>query len=70
MSVVVGGGLVGWEMKEFVEYVDEGGGLSRSGLWCGFFVLVGSEGSEVTMGILWMRGIVIELKKRGLTAES
>ncbi|HET7616618.1 MAG TPA: cytochrome aa3 quinol oxidase subunit III [Bacillales bacterium] len=68
ITVLLGLGFVGDEIKEFVEYVGEGAKISTSAYWSGFFTLVGTHGCHVSLGILWITGIMIQIVRRGLNA--
>ncbi len=70
ITLLLGAGFVGCEINEFVHYVHEGAALSTSAFWSGFFVLLGTHGTHVTIGIFWITGILIQLKKRGLTPQT
>ncbi|MCO7125502.1 cytochrome aa3 quinol oxidase subunit III [Sporolactobacillus shoreicorticis] len=70
MSVTILLGLVfiGLEANEFYTYaVHEGAPLSRSAFLSGFFVLLGTHGAHVSLGIVWIIGILLQLGKRGIT---
>lgn len=68
LTLVLGLSFLGFEIYEFVHYVSEGAALGSSAFWSGFFVLTGTHGVHVTLGIGWMIAILIQLKQRGLTA--
>ncbi|WP_035099623.1 cytochrome aa3 quinol oxidase subunit III [Aneurinibacillus terranovensis] len=67
VTLLLGAGFVGMEINEFITYVAHGATLSRSAFLSGFFVLVGTHGAHVSLGILWMISIIIQLAQRGLT---
>jgi cytochrome aa3-600 menaquinol oxidase subunit 3 len=66
VTLALGLGFLGVEIKEFVHYVSEGASLTTSAFWSGFFVLVGTHGAHVSLGIIWMLSIIIQLARRGL----
>jgi len=68
ITVLLGLGFLSVEIKEFVEYIGEGVGLSTSAYWSGFFTLVGTHGAHVSLGVLWIISIMIQLARRGLNA--
>ena len=70
ITLALGLGFLGFEISEFVAYVHEGAALTTSAFWSGFFVLVGTHGAHVTMGIAWISLILIQLKQRGLTPDT
>ncbi|WCK56913.1 cytochrome aa3 quinol oxidase subunit III [Aneurinibacillus sp. Ricciae_BoGa-3] len=67
ITLLLGAGFVGMELNEFITYVSRGATLSRSAFLSSFFLLVGTHGAHVTLGIFWMITVVIQLVQRGLT---
>jgi len=67
VTALLGLGFVGMEIKEFVSYVAMGATISKSAFLSGFFVLVGTHGAHVSVGILWMTVLMIQLATRGIT---
>ncbi|SHE39835.1 cytochrome aa3 quinol oxidase subunit 3 [Seinonella peptonophila] len=67
VTLLLGAGFLGFEIKEFIEYTHEGVTLSTSAYWSAFFVLTGTHGLHVTLGLGWIILIMIQLKQRGLT---
>ncbi|NGP45420.1 cytochrome aa3 quinol oxidase subunit III [Bacillaceae bacterium SIJ1] len=70
ITLLLGLGFVGYEIYEFVHYASEGATLSTSAYWSAFFVLLGTHGLHVSIGIIWIIGIMIQIKKRGLTPKT
>ncbi|TCP20863.1 cytochrome aa3 quinol oxidase subunit 3 [Scopulibacillus darangshiensis] len=69
ITLLLGLGFIYMEVNEFVKYAtEEGATVGRSAFLSGFFVLVGTHGAHVSLGILWMTSIIIQLAKRGVTA--
>ncbi|MFC7373553.1 cytochrome aa3 quinol oxidase subunit III [Fictibacillus iocasae] len=66
ITLALGLGFLGLEIYEFVHYVHEGATMQTSAFWSAFFVLVGTHGAHVTLGIGWVILILIQLKMRGL----
>ncbi|MBD1379752.1 cytochrome aa3 quinol oxidase subunit III [Metabacillus arenae] len=66
ITLLLGLGFLGFEIYEFVHYVHEGASLSTSAFWSAFFVLAGTHGLHVTLGIGWITLIMIQIFKRGL----
>jgi len=74
-------GLIGWlivtallgasflylEVTEFIHLVHEGVNIGTSAYWSAFYTLVGTHGLHVTVGLVWMIGLMIQLRKRGIT---
>ncbi|MCA0969207.1 cytochrome aa3 quinol oxidase subunit III [Halobacillus litoralis] len=67
ITLVLGLGFLGLEIYEFNHYVHEGATLPSSAYWSAFFVLAGTHGLHVTLGIGWAICLLIQLKQRGLT---
>ncbi|MEC1373043.1 cytochrome aa3 quinol oxidase subunit III [Heyndrickxia oleronia] len=67
VTLLLGAGFIYFELHEFIEYVHEGATLQTSGFLSGFFVLLGTHGLHVSMGILWGILLIYQLVKRGLT---
>lgn len=70
ITLALGLGFLGFEIYEFVHYIHEGAALTTSAYWSAFFVLVGTHGAHVTLGIGWIILILIQLKQRGLTPDT
>jgi cytochrome aa3-600 menaquinol oxidase subunit III len=67
ITLLLGLGFLGMEIREFVAYVSEGAGLTRSAFLSGFFVLVGTHGAHVSLGVLWILSVMAQIAKRGFT---
>ena len=68
VTVVLGASFVGLELNEFIHMVNhEGATISTSAFLSGFFVLVGTHGLHVSVGLFWMIGLIFQLKRRGIT---
>ncbi|TDQ42709.1 cytochrome aa3 quinol oxidase subunit III [Aureibacillus halotolerans] len=70
VTVLLGMGFVGFEIYEFAHYAHEGATLSTSAFWSSFFVLLGTHGLHVSIGICWIIMIMIQIKRRGLTPKT
>jgi len=68
ITLLLGLGFVGMEIHEFVDYVGEGAKLTTSAFLTSFFTLVGTHGCHVSLGILWITGILIQTARHGLNA--
>lgn len=66
ITLLLGLGFVGYEVNEFVHYVHEGASIPTSAFWSGFFVLAGTHGLHVSIGICWITLILIQISRRGL----
>jgi cytochrome aa3-600 menaquinol oxidase subunit III len=67
VTVLLGLGFVGMEVNEFATDVLQGATLQRSAFLSAFFVLVGTHGCHVSVGILWITMVIIQLSQRGIT---
>ncbi|MGO4277227.1 cytochrome c oxidase subunit 3, partial [Paenibacillus sp. TAF58] len=69
VTVLLGASFVGLELNEFINMVNhEGATISTSAFLSAFFALVGTHGLHVSVGLIWMIGLMLQLKRRGITA--
>ena len=67
ITLLLGAGFLYMEINEFIHYVQEGATMQTSAFLSSFFVLLGTHGAHVALGIVWGSMIIIQLMKRGLT---
>ena len=67
ITFLFGLGFIGMEIYEFRHLILAGNGPSRSAFLSSFFALVGTHGSHVTGGLLWIAVMMGQLLTRGLT---
>jgi cytochrome aa3-600 menaquinol oxidase subunit 3 len=67
ITLLLGAGFLIMEVNEFLHYIHEGATMQTSAFLSSFFVLLGTHGLHVTMGIGWAILIIIQLLKRGIT---
>ncbi|MDQ1911463.1 cytochrome aa3 quinol oxidase subunit III [Paenibacillus sp. GD4] len=67
ITLLLGAGFVYMEVNEFMHYVHEGATMQTSAFLSSFFVLLGTHGLHVSMGIGWAILIIIQLLRRGIT---
>ncbi|UJF35874.1 cytochrome o ubiquinol oxidase subunit III [Paenibacillus hexagrammi] len=67
ITALLGAAFVGLELNEFVKMVHEGATIHTSAFLSGFFVLVSTHGLHVSVGLVWMIGLMFQLNKRGIT---
>lgn len=67
VTLILGLAFIGFEVDEFMTYVQEGATLQSSAYWSAFFVLAGTHGLHVTVGIGWMILLLIQIARRGIT---
>ncbi|WLR57188.1 cytochrome aa3 quinol oxidase subunit III [Mesobacillus subterraneus] len=66
-TLLLGGGFLFMEIREFMHYVHEGATMQTSAFLSSFFVLLGTHGLHVTIGIGWAILLIIQIVQRGLT---
>jgi cytochrome o ubiquinol oxidase subunit 3 len=67
VTVVLGLVFLGFEIAEFQHMVHEGATIGTSAFLSAFFVLVGTHGLHVTVGLFWMVAVILQIRKRGIT---
>ncbi|MEI7025551.1 cytochrome o ubiquinol oxidase subunit III [Paenibacillus sp. y28] len=67
VTALLGASFIGLEVTEFVNMVHEGATISTSAFLSSFFVLVGTHGLHVSVGLVWMVGLMLQLSKHGIT---
>lgn len=67
ITFVFGACFIGLEVHEFVGLVGEGAGPQRSAFLSAFFTLVGTHGTHVTFGLIWIAVMVGQVAYKGLT---
>ncbi|KIL41437.1 cytochrome o ubiquinol oxidase subunit III [Gordoniibacillus kamchatkensis] len=68
VTALLGACFVGFEVSEFAKMAGEGATISRSAFLSAFFTLVGTHGLHVSLGLVWMTAIMLQLRRRGITA--
>lgn len=66
ITLLLGAGFIYFELNEFIDYVHEGATMQTSAFLSAFFVLLGTHGAHVTMGILWGILLIIQVIRNGL----
>lgn len=67
-TFVLGASFLAMEAGEFVHLVAEGYGPSSSAFLSAFFVLVGTHGAHVALGLIWMLVLATHLLVKGPSA--
>jgi len=65
-TFVLGAGFVGMELHEFGALVHDGAGPGTSAFLSAFFVLVGTHGLHVTLGLAWIAVMAHQVARFGL----
>lgn len=67
ITFLLGLSFVSIELTEFTHLVHEGHSWRESAFLSSFFTLVGTHGLHVSIGLIWMLGMIIQVKRHGLT---
>ncbi|APZ43333.1 cytochrome o ubiquinol oxidase subunit III [Acidihalobacter ferrooxydans] len=67
VTFLLGLGFISMEINEFHHLILEGYGPDRSGYLSAFFTLVGTHGTHVTLGLVWMVVMMFQVMRKGLT---
>jgi cytochrome o ubiquinol oxidase subunit III len=68
VTFLLGLGFVSMEIIEFHRMIAEGHGPDRSAFLSSFFTLVGTHGTHVTFGLIWMAVMMVQVVVKGLTS--
>lgn len=66
-TFVLGAGFIGMEVTEFHTMILAGDGPDRSAFLSAFFTLVGTHGTHVSFGLLWMAVMMVQVCTKGLS---
>lgn len=67
VTFVLGVAFLSMELTEFAKLIHEGHTLSSSAFLSSFFILVGTHGLHIFLGLLWMAVVLAFTAKRGLS---
>lgn len=67
VTALLGATFIGLEVSEFIHLVHEGANIGTSAYWSAFYTLVATHGLHVSIGLVWMAGLIIQLAKHGIT---
>ena len=68
-TCILGLGFLALEVKEFVRFIMEGNGPTRSAFLSAFFTLVGCHGLHVSVGTLWLLTMIAQVFAKGFRAD-
>jgi cytochrome o ubiquinol oxidase subunit III len=68
VTFLLGLGFVSMEINEFHGLIAAGFGPDRSAFLSSFFTLVGTHGTHVTFGLIWMGVMIGQVAVKGLTS--
>jgi cytochrome o ubiquinol oxidase subunit III len=67
VTFLLGLGFITMEVHEFYGMIVDGNGPGRSAFLSAFFTLVGTHGSHVSFGLIWMAVLMGQVGAKGLT---
>jgi len=67
VTFLLGLGFISMEINEFYHMILDGNGPQRSAFLSAFFTLVGTHGTHVSFGLIWMAVMVAQVITKGLT---
>jgi cytochrome o ubiquinol oxidase subunit 3 len=67
VTFLLGSGFISMEIREFHGMILEGNGPARSAFLSVFFTLVGTHGTHVIFGLIWMAVMMLQIIIKGLT---
>lgn len=70
LTLVLGVVFIGFEVYEFMHYIQVGASLQTSAFTAALLTTLGTHGAHVTFGVFWGMFIVYQLIQRGLTPET
>lgn len=70
ITLLFGLGFLYMEVAEFMHLVKEGATLGTNAFWSSFYLLTGTHGLHVSLGIGWIILIIMQVRKRGLTPDT
>lgn len=70
VTFLLGAGFLGMELNEFKHFAHEGATIDSNGYWAAFYVLVGTHGFHVTMGLVWILILFALFKRDGLDSKN
>lgn len=70
ITLLFGLGFLYLEITEFVHLVHEGAAMTTNSFWSSFYLLTGTHGLHVSVGILWIILVMFQVKKQGLNPDT
>ena len=67
ITFLLGLGFITMEIHEFYGMIQDGNGPERSAFLSSFFTLVGTHGTHVSFGLIWMAVLMGQVTAKGLT---
>ncbi|WP_201714121.1 cytochrome aa3 quinol oxidase subunit III [Rossellomorea arthrocnemi] len=70
ITLLFGLGFLYMEITEFIHLVHEGAAMGTNAFWSSFYLLTGTHGLHVSVGILWILLVMFQVKNRGLNPDT
>ena len=67
VTFFLGVAFLGMELSEFAKMIEEGNGPGRNAFLSSFFTLVGTHGTHVLVGLMWMAAVIVQVYRYGIT---
>ena len=67
-TFILGATFVGLEVREFLSLISDGNGPDRSAFLSSFFTLVGTHGTHVSFGLIWIAVMIVQVAVKGFTS--
>ena len=67
ITVLLGAGFLALEIYEFIQYVQLGHTFRSSAFGSAFYILIGTHGFHVIIGLIWITLLIIRNSGRGLS---
>lgn len=68
VTLLLGATFLAMELTEFSHLITDGHGWQQSAFLSSYFVLVGTHGFHIAVGLLWLAVVGVRLMKRGFKA--
>ncbi|MCR8847746.1 cytochrome aa3 quinol oxidase subunit III [Rossellomorea sp. SC111] len=70
ITLLFGLGFLYMEITEFIHLIHEGAAMGTNAFWSSFYLLTGTHGLHVSVGILWILLVMFQVKNRGLNPDT
>lgn len=70
ITFLLGASFVGLELKEFADFVKEGNSWEKSAFLSSFFALVGTHGTHISFGLLWIAVMIGQVAIQGINQDT
>jgi cytochrome aa3-600 menaquinol oxidase subunit III len=70
ITLLFGAGFLYMEIAEFLHLIHEGAAMGTNAYWSSFYLLTGTHGLHVSLGILWIILVMFQVKKKGLNPDT